>query len=70
MIVDTKILWCHKCGAVREMFQNKWTIPLDRVGDIARSVQNDEEPPTLPGTPQSKSGLMRAMQVPPRKTEE
>lgn len=67
-MVEQKMLWCQRCGAIRAMFQDKWKIPLDRVGDLARSVKDDEEPPTQPGTPHSKSGLMRAVQT-PAKTE-
>lgn len=71
-MVEAKLLWCQRCGSIRAMFQNAWKIPLDRVGDLARSVPSDEEPPTQPGTPKSKSGLIRAAQaapVPPRKDE-
>jgi hypothetical protein len=52
----SKFLWCKKCGAVRVIFETRWQIPLDRAGEIARSVplDGDEERPTNPGTPKAK----------------
>jgi hypothetical protein len=53
-MVDQKVLWCQRCGAIRGIFQDNWKIPLDRVGDIARSTQMPEEETTRPGTPVAK----------------
>lgn len=55
----TRFLWCRKCGSVRVIFEARWQIPLDRAGEIARSVPldgDDEEKPTNPGTPRAKKG--------------
>jgi hypothetical protein len=54
----TRFLWCRKCGAVRVIFEPRWQIPLDRAGEIARSVplDDDGEKPTNPGTPRAKKG--------------
>jgi hypothetical protein len=49
-----KILWCRRCGCIRALFEDKWSVPLDRVGDIARSVSVPDEEPTKPGTPKAK----------------
>ena len=54
-MVETRLLWCQRCGCLRGMFQSKWKVPLDRVGDIAQSTEMaEEEMPTRPGTPQAK----------------
>jgi hypothetical protein len=51
----SRFLWCSKCGAIRAIFDSHWQIPLDRAGDIARSVPLDsDENPTKPGTPDAK----------------
>ena len=56
-LIDATIVWCARCGAQRRIFEGHWSIPLDRVGDIARSVQTTEdEIPTRPGTPDAKTG--------------
>lgn len=54
----SRFLWCRKCGAVRVIFEKRWQIPLDRAGEVARSVplDSDEERPTNPGTPKAKRG--------------
>ncbi len=57
MSAATTFLWCRKCGALRFMFDPHWQIPLDRAGDIARSVpisDGPKEPKTNPGTPGAK----------------
>jgi hypothetical protein len=57
MSAATPFLWCRKCGSLRFMFDAHWQIPLDRAGEIARSVPfsaETEEPPTSPGTPEAK----------------
>lgn len=52
-----RALWCRKCGSVRFLFESYWQVPLDRAGEIARSVGLDEdERPTSPGTPKAKKG--------------
>jgi hypothetical protein len=53
-MIGEKTLWCQRCGSIRRIFQTGWKIPLDRVGDIARSVLIPEEEPTKPGTPGAK----------------
>ncbi len=51
----SRFLWCRKCGSIRAIFDSHWQIPLDRAGDIARSVPlESEEAPTNPGTPEAK----------------
>lgn len=53
----THALWCKRCGAVRVVGEPHWQVPLDRAGDVARSVPLDsDEAPTAPGTPRSKRG--------------
>lgn len=54
MIEEAKIFWCQRCGAIRAVFQEQWKIPLDRVGELARSTAIPEEEPTRPGTPEAK----------------
>lgn len=50
-----RALWCRKCGAIRFLYESCWQVPLDRAGEVARSVGLDEdEKPTDPGTPQAK----------------
>lgn len=63
-LLAVRALWCRKCGSVRFMFDSHWQIPLDRAGEIARSILlDDAEVPTNPGTPEaknpSKPGLKR-----------
>ena len=55
-LIDSTLLWCRRCGSFRRIFDGqKWNIPLDRVGDIARSVPGGEDDvPTSPGTPAAK----------------
>jgi len=55
-MVEGKILWCKRCGALRNVFQTRWRIPLDRAGELARSTEIPEEEPTRPGTPHAKEG--------------
>jgi len=51
----SRMLWCRKCGSMRAIFDSHWQIPLDRVGDLARSVPlESDEQPTHPGTPNAK----------------
>jgi hypothetical protein len=51
----SRLLWCRKCGAIRAIFDSHWQIPLDRAGDVARSVPLDsDDHPTHPGTPNAK----------------
>ena len=53
----SRFLWCRKCGSIRAIFEQHWQIPLDRAGDLARSVPLDsDERPTRPGTPDAKKG--------------
>lgn len=61
-LMDATYVWCRRCGALRRIFEGKWSIPLDRVGDIARSVPatSEDEIPTRPGTP----GSMQKIKVP------
>ncbi len=50
-----RAIWCKKCGSIRAIFESHWQIPLDRAGEIARSVPLDsDEQPTSPGTPTAK----------------
>jgi hypothetical protein len=52
-----RALWCRKCGAIRFLYESYWQVPLDRAGEVARSVNLDEdERPTNPGTPEAKRG--------------
>lgn len=54
-LTAARALWCRKCGSVRFMFDDHWQIPLDRAGDVARSVPlSSDEQPTNPGTPTAK----------------
>lgn len=49
-------LWCRQCGSIRFLFEDHWQIPLDRIGDLPRSVPLGEweDLPTSPGTPSAK----------------
>jgi hypothetical protein len=46
--VHPMIVWCRRCGAVREVFSGRWQIPLDRAGDLP-TAEIPDEPPTKPG---------------------
>jgi len=53
----SRFLWCRKCGSIRAVFDSHWQIPLDRAGDVSRSVPlESDENPTRPGTPDAKKG--------------
>lgn len=53
-LVDKNYVWCRRCGAWRRLFEGRWLIPLDRAGELARSVPQGDESPTSPGTPGAK----------------
>jgi hypothetical protein len=53
MMVD-RVLWCRRCGCLRLIFEKNWKVPLDQAGALpstAYVVDEREDPPTLPGTP-------------------
>lgn len=56
----SRIIWCRRCGSIRLIFEDHWQIPLDRAGDLPRSVPlESDERPTDPGTPTAKKSLPR-----------
>ena len=48
-LVTEQTVWCRRCGALRLIVEPRWRIPLDRAGELAHTVP--EEEPTRPGTP-------------------
>lgn len=55
-IKNDRFFWCRRCGALRFVFDAHWQIPLDRAGDLPRSIAlEDDERPTDPGTPAAKT---------------
>lgn len=55
MMVD-RVLWCRRCGCLRLVFERLWKVPLDQAGALPSSaivIDEREEPPTLPGTPEA-----------------
>ncbi len=54
-VMQERVLWCRRCGCLRLIFEGFWRVPLDRAGDLSTKIfALDEEPPTLPGTPDAK----------------
>lgn len=53
MMVD-RVIWCRRCGCLRLIFEKNWKVPLDQAGALPSAafvVDEREDPPTLPGTP-------------------
>jgi hypothetical protein len=54
-----KVFVCRRCGCWRPLFETRWSVPLDRAGDVPASelldAQDDEPPSTDPHTPFAKS---------------
>jgi len=51
-----RVMWCRRCGCVRQFMSRKWRVPLDRAGELptADLVGADDEAKTDPGTPEAK----------------
>jgi hypothetical protein len=56
--------WCQRCGAL-EKLKGNWSIPLDRAGDVAASLNPPDHPSEAPTRPDH----LRALQVLKKDTE-
>jgi hypothetical protein len=69
----SRVLWCRRCGAIRLIFEEQWQIPLDRAGDMPRSLPHppsDDERPTDPGTPVAKRSVPAMRVITTKKKKE
>jgi hypothetical protein len=46
-----EVVWCKRCGCLRPVRSRYWRVPLDRAGELSRTVivEEEEEAPTRPG---------------------